>query len=86
MSDCPTTSEAPRVRFGLERLGGNAQRVVVEKTSGPTNSYGISLQSDGTILLRGADDTAILYACLDLAERFERGESLPKEFNLTRTP
>lgn len=44
------------------------------------------MRSDGSIQIRGADDTAILYACLDLAERFERGEIVSKDFSLTRTP
>lgn len=81
-----TPSASPRVRFGLERLGTNGRLVAIEHVSGPPNSYSIASTADGSFLLCCADDTGVLYACLDLAERFERGETLPKDFSVNRTP
>lgn len=94
--ECP---ETPRLAFGIARLEAAAANVNVSLVISlqsqardhvpallPSNAYVIRRTSSGSFHLIGADDTGLLYACLDLAERFERGESIPSDFHLTRTP
>lgn len=70
---------SPRVLYGVERLQralpAKAPRIVVRKEAGVAAKEGFILVShaDGSITLTGADDSGVLYGCLELAERLRSG-------------
>ncbi|RXK53643.1 hypothetical protein ESB00_18315 [Oleiharenicola lentus] len=70
---------SPRIRYGIERLQralpAQAPHIIVRKETGvaPKEGFILASAADGTITLTGADDSGVLYGCLELAERLRSG-------------
>lgn len=82
-------SFTPRVAHALSLLGDLAKRVQVVSNADQvqsTNGYAIRTSADGTLQISGADDTGVLYACADLADRIARGESIPNDLRVSSSP
>jgi hypothetical protein len=83
---------SPRVLYGLARL----RAVVPKNTPIVVNPYRPSLKPegfevvqapDGAIFIRGADDSGVLYGCLELAERIRaNGGKIPAKVDFTDAP
>jgi hypothetical protein len=87
---------SPRVLYGVERLRAalksDAPKIVVGRTDDnvlrglvtgqPTAKEGFALAvaKDGTLTVTGADDSGVLYGCLELATRLQAGQPIPNSF------
>ena len=82
---------SPRVLYGLERL----RAVLPPDTPVVVNPYRPDLKPEGfavvregnTIAIRGADDSGVLYGCLELADRIRaNGGRLPAQIDFSDAP
>jgi hypothetical protein len=77
---------SPRVRYGVDRLRealpANPPRIVVTKTASDAKpeSFVITTAPSGEVTVTGADDSGVLYGCLELASRLKSGAAAPKNF------
>lgn len=84
---------SPRVLYGVERLRealpSPAPRIIITKATEATKPEGfvITTDPDGTLTLAGADDSGVLYGCLELAERIRaNGSKLPATVDSADAP
>jgi len=81
-----------RVRYGIQRLekslAADAPRITVriDRDLAAAESFSIKRGPDGEITLRGADDTGLLYGCLELARLASRPAGIPSELNVAESP
>ena len=83
---------SPRVLYGIERLQkslpATAPQIVVKTIPGAAEPEGFVITAipgaEGAITITGADDSGVLYGCLELASRFKSGTPLP--FRVTDHP
>ena len=77
---------SPRVKYGAERLrlAQTPARVVVRVVrnldQGP-EGFRIDSADDGSVTIRGADDSGALYGCLDLARRIREAGRVPADLH-----
>lgn len=84
---------APRVLYGVDRLRqalpAGAPRIVVSADRRYPKAEGFSIlqSANGTITITGADDSGVLYGCLELAGRIRaNGGKLPAKLDLHDAP
>ena len=82
----------PRVRYGAERLSAvlpaDAPRIIVGRSRGVPGpeGYSLTIAPDGTISIGGADDSGLLYGCLELADRIRSTGAVPASLNVLDAP
>lgn len=87
----PPAQPSPRVRYGLERLRAVVPKEIllfVNPYRGDLKPEGFEVVQNGnTISIRGADDSGVLYGCLELAQRIRtNGGKLPDKIDFADAP
>lgn len=88
----------PRIRYAVEQVkaacddvsADGTLEVSVQGVDGPDKlkPEGFRLKNDGrqTVKVMGADQSGVLYGCLELAERIRAAEAIPPDLDFTDAP
>lgn len=87
------TDQLPKESFDRQIIAGTVKSTLLSefaqknKSIGNQAKEGFTIQTSGkTIFVAGFDNSGLLYACQELADRLKLDGKLPKEINLTDQP